>query len=278
MQVTIENITPARAAELLTANTNNRPLRRTVVEHYADEMKTGRWLLTHQGIALNCDGTLLDGQHRLAAIVESGMPQRMVVTRGVPSASQIAMDDHAKRSASDSISLDRGEVVTQTTVAIARSVTRYAKGDNRQVSKQEVAQMIDTLRSPLAFIEPFIATKQRGVTAACVWSAVVLAWFYVRDLDRLGDFCRILCGQELPSGDGDKPAVLLREWLLRTGVRQSTYHEAFRKTQRAIVAFMEYHSIGKLYGTSVHYPWPLIDPVRSCASQSTAGEPGAVTR
>lgn len=262
MQITIENITPTRAADILTSNTRNRPLRRMVVEQYAAEMRAGRWLQTHQGIALNCDGTLLDGQHRLAAIVESGISQRMVVARGVSSAAQIAMDDHAKRSAADSISLDRGESVAQSTVAIVRGVVRYPKSENRAISKQEAAQMIDRLQSPLAFVTPFLATKQRGVTAACVWSAVVLAWFYVRDLERLGDFCRIVCGQGMPVSDGDKPAVLLREWLLRTGARGSTQYEAFRKTQRAIVAFMDQQSITKLYGNSVHYPWPLVDGMR----------------
>jgi hypothetical protein len=262
MQVTIETITPDIASAILKGNTRNRTLRRGLVELYAAEMKAGRWLETHQGIAINCDGTLLDGQHRLAAIVESGVSQKMVVTRGVPSASQIAMDDHAKRSAADSIALDRGVHVDATTVAIARGVVRYSSGDNSPISKQEVASIMDALRSPMQFVSPFIAAKQRGVTAACVWCAVVLAWFYVRDLERLAEFCRILVGQELAESDGDKAAVMLREWLLRTGAPSSVQHEAFRKTQRAIVAFMDRSSIGKLYGTTVHFPWPTVDPLR----------------
>jgi hypothetical protein len=262
MKATIETITPGMAADILRGNTRNRTLRKGLVELYAGEMKAGRWLETHQGIAINCDGTLLDGQHRLAAIVESGVSQRMVVTRGVPSASQIAMDDHAKRTAADSIGLDRGIHVDATTVAIARGVVRYSKNDNTQISKQEVASIMDVLRSPMEFVAPFIATKQRGVTASCVWCAVALAWFYVRDVGRLAEFCRILTGQEMAESDSDKAAVMLREWLLRTGAPSNVQHEAFRKTQRAIVAFMDRSPIGKLYGTAVHFPWPLVDPLR----------------
>ena len=262
MNVRIETVTPVMAADILRGNTRNRKIRKRLVEFYAGEMKAGRWLETHQGIAINCDGTLLDGQHRLAAIVESGVSQRMVVSSGVPSESQIAMDDHAKRTAADSIGLDRGIHVDATAVAIARGVRKYSKNDNLTTSKQEVALIMDVLSFPLEFVTPFIATKQRGVTASCVWCAVVLSWFYVRDIQRLAEFCRILTGQEMAESDADKAAVMLREWLLRTGAPSAIQHEAFRKTQRAIVAFMDRSPIGKLYGTAVHFPWPLVDPLR----------------
>ncbi len=43
-------------------------------------MREGHWDTTHQGIAIASDGTLVDGQHRLLAIVESGVTVRMNVT------------------------------------------------------------------------------------------------------------------------------------------------------------------------------------------------------
>jgi hypothetical protein len=261
MKVSVEMITPQIALEILDGNTRNRKLRQSVVDRYAAEMKAGRWLETHQGIAINCDGTLLDGQHRLAAIVESGVSQKMVVTRGVSASSQIAMDDHAKRSPSDSISLDRGVVVTPMTVAIARSVSRSPSGV-KAISAQEVAVIIDAIWAPLSFAAPFLVTKQRGVTSSSVWAAIVLAWFYVKDLGRLAQFCRILSGHEMPESEGDRAAVMLREWLLRSGAPASGKNDAFKKTQRAIVAFMDGKGVGRLYGTDVYYPWPLVDPVR----------------
>ena len=63
--------------------------------------------------------------------------------------------------------------------------------------------------------------------------------------------------------DEDKAGVTLREWLLRTGINKyASRVEAFRKTQRAIVAFNERKPIGKLYGVDTYFPWPLVDPVR----------------
>jgi len=263
MKVEMETITPAKAAKMLERNTRNRHLRPTLVSRYARDMEEGRWLKTHQGIAINCDGTLLDGQHRLAAIIESGKPQEFLVARGVPTGSQVAMDDGAGRSAPDAISLDRGVRVDALSVAIVRSIVQFAGGNNRGVSKQETAALLDDLREPLAFIEPFVATKQRGVTASPVWASIALAWHYVEDLERLREFCRIFCGHDLPMMDFDRTPVMLREWLLRTGaVGHGMRKEAFEKTQRAIVTFMDRKVTSKLYGSSTFHPWPLVDPVR----------------
>ena len=47
MRSRVQTITPARAAELLEANTTNRPLSRPVVRSFAEAMRRGEWLLSH---------------------------------------------------------------------------------------------------------------------------------------------------------------------------------------------------------------------------------------
>jgi hypothetical protein len=49
----VQSITPKKAAELLEANTTNRPLSKPVVRAFAEAMKRGDWLVTHQGIAFD---------------------------------------------------------------------------------------------------------------------------------------------------------------------------------------------------------------------------------
>lgn len=72
-------VTPSMAADWLScANIDNRHMRKTVVKRYADLMKANEWRFTHQGVAFS-SRRLIDGQHRLAAVVESGKPQWMVV-------------------------------------------------------------------------------------------------------------------------------------------------------------------------------------------------------
>lgn len=73
MKTEIRNVDPKLASTWLVESKDNRPLRKSHVAYLSGEMKQGRWRLTHQGIAFAPDGTLMDGQHRLQAIKESGV-------------------------------------------------------------------------------------------------------------------------------------------------------------------------------------------------------------
>lgn len=88
----IELITPDAAKELLKRNPFNRKINPNKVAHYARQMSIGEWPLTHQGIALDEDDFVIDGQHRLSAVVQSGKSVLMRVTRGIPRNTQWAMD------------------------------------------------------------------------------------------------------------------------------------------------------------------------------------------
>jgi hypothetical protein len=79
------DITPALAKTWLENNFRNRPLREDTVKAYARDMILGLWVATHQGIAFNDKDELIDGQHRLSAIVLANKTVRMMVTFGLPS-------------------------------------------------------------------------------------------------------------------------------------------------------------------------------------------------
>lgn len=78
-----EHITPVTAKDYLAKNKRNRPIRDAVVTLYSLDMKNHNWLFNHQGIAFNERGELVDGQHRLAAIIKSGETVLMNVTTGL---------------------------------------------------------------------------------------------------------------------------------------------------------------------------------------------------
>lgn len=65
-------ITPAIAIKILEMNAANREITWSVVLQYADDMKRGAWREMAAPISFNSIGQLIDGQHRLWAIVESG--------------------------------------------------------------------------------------------------------------------------------------------------------------------------------------------------------------
>jgi hypothetical protein len=78
-------ITPDMAGEWLDQrNEGNRNFSARKVELYAREMLEGRWTLTHQGVAFDTFGKVIDGQHRLKAVVVSQLPQQMWVFPDMP--------------------------------------------------------------------------------------------------------------------------------------------------------------------------------------------------
>jgi len=101
MKTQIMTITPAMAKEMLKKNTNNRPLRIRLADAYAVIMKRGEWKLTHQGIAFDVKGNLIDGQTRLTALVKSGTNVQMVVATDCDPQTFKFLDIGKKRSPSD---------------------------------------------------------------------------------------------------------------------------------------------------------------------------------
>jgi hypothetical protein len=113
-------ITPEIAADMLTRNFGNRPFRSAAVKAYAMDMKAGRWRLTHEAIAVTTAGNLINGQHRLRAIVESGCQQMfwIAVYDTTETATDLPIDFGARRTVSDILGQDKLHV--QTAAALYR--------------------------------------------------------------------------------------------------------------------------------------------------------------
>lgn len=94
-------IEPAQAEAWLGLNKRNRNARKAYVSALADVIRRGEWKLNGDAIRFSKDGDLLDGQHRLRAIVEAGIPVRSVVVAGLDPEAQDTMDRGTKRSIGD---------------------------------------------------------------------------------------------------------------------------------------------------------------------------------
>ena len=86
----------------------NRPLRTSCIERYADIIKRGQWELNGETIKFDTSGTLLDGQHRLSAVILAGMPIKSYVIRDLPRKVFDTLDTGKGRTGADVLSL-RGE-------------------------------------------------------------------------------------------------------------------------------------------------------------------------
>jgi hypothetical protein len=101
-----ETITPEVAKRYLSRNTANRPLCKIRVEFYANQIKNGTWDgLNGDTIVFDENGMLTDGQHRLHAVIKSGIPLTTIVVRGTSCNSFVTLDQGTKRSGSNILSI-----------------------------------------------------------------------------------------------------------------------------------------------------------------------------
>lgn len=97
-------LTPKKAQELLDINFNNyRNINRGSVDKWAGAMLRGEWLTTHQGIAIDEDGILLDGQHRCSAVIQSGVSIRILLVTGIAREARDVVDTMQKRIPGDAV-------------------------------------------------------------------------------------------------------------------------------------------------------------------------------
>jgi len=100
-------VTPELARAWLSSNTDNRPIKATQVNRLAEDMRLGRWTLTPDAISFDINGTITNGQHRLAAIVQSGVTVTVMVARGLPLESFQSTDQGCSRSVADALREDK---------------------------------------------------------------------------------------------------------------------------------------------------------------------------
>lgn len=79
----IIEVTPDMAREWLKHNPNNRSINHKLVSAYSQQMFTNNWDITGQAISFDINGNLIDGQHRLSAVIMANKPVRMLVATGL---------------------------------------------------------------------------------------------------------------------------------------------------------------------------------------------------
>ena len=80
---TLMEITPKMASQLLLQNTANRPLNKRHAARIAAAIVRGEWKVNGDTIRIASDGTVLDGQHRLDAIVISNQAVKSLFVTGL---------------------------------------------------------------------------------------------------------------------------------------------------------------------------------------------------
>ena len=243
MRSRVQTITPARAAQWLEANTTNRPLSRAVVRSFADAMRRGEWLVTHQGIAFDDNGVLVDGQHRLAAIIEADRPVELTVFTDVAEGSFDVLDIGKRRTAADVLAIE-GEKNSILLAAMVRIVWLYHNrpdltwtGGAAAVSNHQVVQTLEQHPKLREFLG---VGEQIAAATGMIKSAGGAASYLVEQANRRSDlaawYSGIIEGAGLRKGD---PRLQLRRVMFNMARRQDGQPLRRRDTREHLALYIK---------------------------------------
>lgn len=109
-------VSPAKARELIKLNLEkNRNITKTHMKTLSASMKAGNWMETGEPIIIDQYGRIIDGQHRLYAVIDSGITITATITYGVDPAAFDVMGTGKTRNLSDAMSthgIDHSRAVT----------------------------------------------------------------------------------------------------------------------------------------------------------------------
>lgn len=162
-------VTPARAGDLLKQlHPGQRQIRERHVESIARAMREGRFLWTGDAIRLDANERVIDGQHRLAACVKSGVPMVNVVFATVYDSTAIQHIDTsaAPRSLNDIRRIQgQGSVNGVVIGAIVYEFCDFVDADKSLLTKTEKNELVTTCEFLPDLIKLFDASRRMAVTA-----------------------------------------------------------------------------------------------------------------
>lgn len=268
----LTDVTPDMARKWLGFNTHNRNVRGRVVAGYATDMRNGDWRVNGETIKFSADGTLLDGQHRLHAVIEADVPVRMLIVRGLDAATQDTMDDGVTRKFSDALRL-RGIGQYVVLAAVVRRVAQWEAAPEKAPEYSFSANVHPTKAQLFATLEAHPAlydiakhatasSRDHGLppalTGLCMW---LFSQLPNADEDTEFFFARLADFQGLVKGD---PIYELRKAIENSrdvrGQKSAKYLTAI--TIKAWNAFRKGEKVGLLrFTTGGAHPEKFPEPI-----------------
>lgn len=231
-------VTPEMAQELL--NWNNNPRKRimqTVVDRYRNDMDSGEWTDTSQSIAIDYNGYLHNGQHRLSAIVQWGQPQRLYFTFNTLVSAREDEDVGAPRKPAVQIELRLHNRIGNKLPAICRAAMRGVGNPCARISQAQLADFAELYGPQIEWLERTCPTYRSDVLAAFLKA---ILWYGV---DAMEPFLKRF-GEVLFESKDDPAKLLHAAVKIHRGTR--TKLSLYKKTLAAIHHHIHDRKVTKL--------------------------------
>lgn len=225
MEAKVQVITPELAKQYLSKNTNNyRSMSNSVVNAYATDMKTGNWKFNGDSIKFNKSGMLVDGQHRLAAIVKAGIPIQMMVITEIED--NIVTFDIGKNRTANQIAKAENLPIGVTNNATISAVSMLLTWDRKSTApKQKIIEILS--EDPEIWANAYYACAKGATVAICRKAPIVLASYcLIKQNNSYADICSFFevvnSGFQI-YGVECSPAIVLRNYILSEKYKKEFY-------------------------------------------------------
>jgi hypothetical protein len=224
MKTQILLITPQLAAEFLKRNLNNRKLRDRHVKKLAKEMSNGKWVLNGEPIQFNNKGELINGQHRLHAIVLSNVSVYILVVSGIEDENAFAtIDQNSLSRGAHTVLQMKGVNYAPIMVSISKKLIHWKNTHDKfnfsfnnnaykEVSSSDVVDFYEENETDILFV--FEAIRDARLIKTCGARSALMAALYICYKANPKTAPRFI--SMLKSGIGlqdQSPVLLLREKL-----------------------------------------------------------------
>lgn len=234
IEAKIVRITPAAAKRLLEKN-DNRKLRKAVVERLAIAMANGEWAENGETVKIASNGDVIDGQHRLWAIVKSGATLNILVVSGIERGAYDTIDEGVKRNYSDTL-YRRGEVNYALLASTVRTITMIRSGSLRKagISRTRMDITLKRNRKIRESVE-FVTSRPRTRIISPSWSAALHYIMVKIDVEMSADFWhKVITGELIKRGD---PEFAARSALTRLGTGIGRHVPMYHKGNICIICW-----------------------------------------
>lgn len=200
-------------------NPKNRKINFERVYTYANDMKNGNWDITGDGICFDEQGVLLNGQHRLSAVVCSNTPALFLICTGMPRS--INYDSGRKRTIKDNIKMFVGADYSTKLIAVA-SLAMHIIDDKTSGSN---VSYIDNYKWIVKHYDSFVnlgllTTKAGFESSASIMLAMVSAYESGVDIDTISRWRKLIATGE-SDGSRDFVVIRFRNWIIKN---KKLYH------------------------------------------------------
>lgn len=231
-------VSPEMAEELLKWNDNPRKrIMQSAIDRYRNDMAAGEWTDTAESIAIDYNGYLHNGQHRLNAVVQLGKPQRLYFTFNTLVSAREDEDVGAPRKPAVQIELRLHNRIGNKLPAVCRAAMRGVGNPCARISQAQLAEFAEMYGPQIEWLERICPTYRSDVLAAFLKA---ILWYGV---DRMEPFLKRF-GEVLFESTDDPARLLHAAVKLQRGTR--TKLSLYKKTLAAVHHHIQGRRVSKL--------------------------------